>query len=279
MMAMKKKGNKSVLKKIRIEYFAKYYPYDKELANIVDIKQTSGLRKKEESHIFLKNPVVQNMHTYLVEYLLAFSCKWFNKNTFSVLDWGCGKCQVSYLLKKRNIDVISCDIENQQSDSAFGQYTPIADFAKITVIPLSHKYLLPFNNETFDIVLSFGVLEHVPDDRQSLMEINRILKPSGLFFCFWLPNKYSWSQNLIRLKGNYYHDRLYTKNGIKHLLEETNYSLNDYWYRDFLPFRKIPFGRKNFRIMENFDNWICRNTLLKYFASNIEFVASKKYIT
>jgi hypothetical protein len=111
------------------------------------------------------------------------------------------------------------------------------------------------------------------------MEINRVLKPKGLFFCFWLPGKYSWSQNLIRLKGNYYHDRLYNKKKVKYLLEETKFNLVDYWHRDFLPFRKIPFGRKNFRIMENFDNWLCWNTVLKYFASNIEFVSSKKCCT
>ncbi|MDR2796192.1 MAG: class I SAM-dependent methyltransferase [Spirochaetaceae bacterium] len=254
-------------KKLRRDYFSKYFPYDEELKKIIDAKQ-------QRSHDFLINPVVQNIHIYLVEYLLAFSCKWFNKNRFSVLDWGCGKCQVSYLLKKRNVNVISCDIEREHDDSAFGQDTPIADFANIDVTPLKHEYLLPFADETFDVVLSFGVLEHVSNDRQSLIEINRILKTGGLFFCFWLPCKYSPRQKLEQLK-THYHDKLY--NGkIKRLLEKTNYNILDYWYRDLLPFRRIPFGRKKFRIMENFDNWLCRNTLLRYFASNIEFVANKK---
>ena len=262
--------------KIRLEYFKKYFPYDEELANIVGIKQTSELKKREQSHDLVKKPMQQNMHIYLVEYLMAFSKKWFAKNNITVLDWGCGKCQVSYLLKKRGVEVYSCDVyTTKHVDSAFGQYTPIADFAKINVIPLEHDYILPFKNESFDVVLSFGVLEHVPNDKKSLMEINRILKQDGLFFCFWLPYKYSWRQNLERLQGNLYHDRLYNISKIKKLLNETGYNLIDYWYRDLLPFRGRLLGEKNFRTMENIDNWLCRNTILKHFASNIEFVAKK----
>lgn len=258
---------------MREEYFTKYFPYDYELAKIVDIKQISELKKNEQSNEFLKKPMWQNMHIYLVEYLLAFSREWFNKNDFSVLDWGCGKGQVSYFLKKRNADVASCDIEApDRGDSAFGQYVPIIDSCKIDVIPLRHEYILPFDNETFDVVLSFGVLEHVPNDKQSLGEINRILKPNGLFFCFWLPYKYSWKQLKEHLKGRNYHDRLYNINKVNHLLKETGFNLMDYWYRDLLPKRYAPtFYRK----IENLDNWFCANTFLKHFASNIEFVANK----
>lgn len=261
------------IKELRKDCFSGYFPYDEELAKIVDIKQTCELKKKEESHDFLKNPLVQNMHIYLVEYLLAFSNRWFNRNNFTILDWGCGKCQVSFLLRKKNIDVVSCDVETERGDSAFGQYTPIADFAGINVIPLKHEYIMPFMEESFDVVLSFGVLEHVLNDEQSLAEINRILKPNGLFFCFWLPYKYSWRQKLEHLKGIYYHDRLYDINKVRDLIDKTEFVLLDYWYRDLLPYRsKFSFYRK----LEKMDNWLCNNTFLKYFATNIEFVAAKK---
>jgi SAM-dependent methyltransferase len=259
--------------KIRLEYFKKYFPYDEELANIVGTKQTSEIKKREQSHDLVKKPMWQNMHIYLVEYLTAFSQKWFGKNNFTVLDWGCGKCQVSYFLKKRGVEVYSCDVyTTEHADSAFGQYTPIADFAKINVIPLKHDYILPFENESFDVVLSFGVLEHVPDDIKSLMEINRILKRDGLFFCFWLPYKYSWKQKREYLKGSHYHDRLYDKNKVNAMLKESKFDLLDYWYRDLFPKRfRVSFYRR----IENLDNWMCRNTIFKYFASNIEFVAKR----
>jgi SAM-dependent methyltransferase len=270
---MVKKNIRFNPKDIRLEYFAKYFPYDNELAYIVDIKQTSELKKIEQSHEFLKNPLTQNVYIYLVEYLLVFSRKWFEKTDCSILDWGSGKCQVSYLLKKRNIDVTSCDIENLESaSSSFGQYNPIANFAKINVVPLRHDYILPFPNEYFDVVLSFGVLEHVPYDKESLIEINRILKTKGLFFCFFLPYKYSWRNKIIHIKKDYYHDHLYDNNIVKQLLEDSRMNLIDSWYRDMLPL-KSKFS--DFRIIEKIDNWLCQNTILKNLASNMEFVASK----
>ena len=38
---------------------------------------------------------------------------------------------------------------------------------------------LPFADETFDLVTCFLVMPHVPDDSVALMELTRVLKPSG----------------------------------------------------------------------------------------------------
>ncbi len=47
---------------------------------------------------------------------------------------------------------------------------------------------LPFNDESFDLVVSLQVIEHIEDDHKYLQEIKRVLKPKGLFFCS-TPNK------------------------------------------------------------------------------------------
>ena len=164
----------------------------------MDIKSVKNIRKKSFSKIFnkdlklnellnnndnrfkhLRNPVFQNIYQYLINYLLNISNEWFNNKNFTILDWGCGYGYVSYLLKNLNQNVLSCDIATY--------YNPIIESANINVTELKHEYKLPYNDCEFDVFLSFGVLEHTKNNLLSLYEINRVLKPNGLFFCFFLP--------------------------------------------------------------------------------------------
>jgi ubiquinone/menaquinone biosynthesis C-methylase UbiE len=48
---------------------------------------------------------------------------------------------------------------------------------------------LPFESNSVDMVTAFEVLEHVPSEILALSEINRILKPKGLFL-ITVPNKW-----------------------------------------------------------------------------------------
>ena len=81
---------------------------------------------------------------------------------------------------------------------------------------------LPYEDESFDAVVSVGVLEHVRqfggNEIKSLKEIHRILKKDGLFLCFHFPNKYSWIEALARrIPSKHYHPYLFTKKDIYHL--------------------------------------------------------------
>ncbi|HEX2919503.1 MAG TPA: class I SAM-dependent methyltransferase [Edaphobacter sp.] len=190
-----------------------------------------------------------------------------------VLDWGCGKGQISKMMRDLGPHRIeSCDVQNR-ADSSFGQPTPIIDAFKISVTPLSHDVLLPYRDGEFDVVLSFGVLEHVAHDKESLREISRILKTGGLFFCFFLPGKLSWTQFVSRLRGDNYHDRLYTRDSVHRLLGETGFNIQDFWYRQILPKNTINYPA--YRAFEHLDLAITQYTPLRYFATNIEFVAVK----
>jgi SAM-dependent methyltransferase len=179
-------------------------------------------------------------------------------------------------LRKLGFKVVSCDIERDADDSAFGQETPIIAAENIDVIPLKDTVKLPFEPESFDIVLSMGVLEHVANDLESLREIHRILKPGGLFFCFFLPFVGSWTQYVMRFRGDNYHDRLYTKWKISSLLKETGFVLQDFWHRQLLPKNSVRYPA--YRTFESADQALVRFTPLKYLATNIEFVASKSNV-
>jgi len=256
-------------KKLRKYLFNKEFMLDEFLVQNLDAEN--------KDFKFLRNPVVQNIYNYQINYVLKFSEEWFKKESFDILDWGCGKGYVSYLLKnKQNINLKSCDVANTGSTSAFIVNSPILSLAHINVIELKHDYILPFENSAFDVVLSFGVLEHTSNNIESLKEIHRILKPDGLFFCFYLPYKLSYTQNIQHLRGRWYHKILYWKSDVKKLLQMSNFTLLDIWHRAFLP--KVSFSPPHYHKIEKFDNLLCNYTILKYFATNIEFVATKQSV-
>jgi 2-polyprenyl-3-methyl-5-hydroxy-6-metoxy-1,4-benzoquinol methylase len=255
---------KNEIRRIRKLAFSKKHSFDTELVSLVN-------GNKEFS--FLKNPVVQNIFKYQIDYLCSFSKKWFNHTDVKILDWGCGKGQISYWLKKLNESVTSCDVANSGKTSAFGTNRQLIENANIAVTELKHEYILPFDNSSFDVALSFGVLEHVPNDLESLKEISRILKPNGLFFCFYLPYKLSYTQNIQHIRGNFYHNKLYGEKTVRQLLEKSSLELMDIWHRALLP--KTSLTPPFFHIVERMDNWLCNYSLLKYFATNMEFVAKK----
>ncbi|WP_414623382.1 class I SAM-dependent methyltransferase [Calothrix sp. CCY 0018] len=251
---------------LRRSYFQKPHPFN---------QQIFDLTLDAQSHAFLRNPACQNIYLYLINYVKVFSEYWFKKALceLKTLDWGCGKGHISYLMGEMGAEITSCDVRGD-SDSSFGQNTPIIEKASINVVPLEHPYILPFKDASFDIVLSFGVLEHVPNHLESLQEINRILKPSGLIFCFFLPYNFSWTQRLAHLRGDFYHDRLYSKKMVKELLEQSKFELLDIWHRQLLPKNSISYG--NYHTFEFIDQWLTERTPLKYTATNIEFVACKR---
>jgi SAM-dependent methyltransferase len=260
-------GMDGAIQKIRKRILSERVPLDEDLLKIVDAFP---------SHSFLKNPAGQNIYLYLTRYVKVLTEYYFDKSIdkVNILDWGCGKGHVTFLLRRFGAKLHSCDIKSDAEDSSFGQETPIIVNGNIDVDPLEHEYILPYKNGTMDVVLSFGVLEHVSYDYQSLLDINRILCNRGLFFCFNLPYRFAWTQNLSHAGGNYYHDRLYHKRQVKELLENSGFDLLDMWHRQLFPKNSIRYPQ--YHLFERVDQFFTEHTLLKYIATNIEFVASKR---
>lgn len=188
-----------------------------------------------------------------------------------VLDWGTGKGHVSYLLRQHGFEVVSCDVCSEELDSAFKQDAPILREQGLAVVPLEHPWQLPFTSGGFDLVVSFGVLEHVPHEHESLQEIARVLKPDGLFFFCFLPYWLSWTQRLARILGDRYHPRLYDVRGVGNMLARAGLKLSDAWHAQLLPKNVLPYSPTIERLDRLLTDW----TPMKYLATNLEGFAER----
>jgi SAM-dependent methyltransferase len=252
---------------LRKNIFSTDWPLDEEIRDIA---------RSLPSHHFLANPSGQYSYVYLTRFVKAFSEEHFDRpfSQLKILDWGCGKGHVTKMIRDlgpKQVD--SCDILSAGKDSTFGQEVPIITTYNIQVKPLAHEYLLPYESGTFDVLLSVGVLEHVSNERASLSEIARVLKPEGLFFCFFLPTRFSWTQQVSRWRGDGYHDRLYTAGHISEMLHRSGLQPLDIWYRQLLPKNSVRYP--GFRFFEKLDRLMTEKTPLRYLATNVEFVSVK----
>jgi 2-polyprenyl-3-methyl-5-hydroxy-6-metoxy-1,4-benzoquinol methylase len=254
-------------RRLRRKVFSQNWALDEEIREVAAGYPT---------HQFLVNPAALYTSVYLTRYVKAFSEEHFgcSFSEISVLDWGCGKGHISKLISDLGPkQLASCDILSDRADSSFGQDAPIIDRFGIQVTPLQHEYILPYDSESVHVLLSVGVLEHVSNERASLAEISRVLKPRGVFFCFFLPARLSWTQQISRWRGDNYHDRLYTKKRVRRMLQSTGMEVLDIWYRQMLPKNSVRYP--NFRLFERMDQYLTERTLLRYFATNLEFVSTR----
>lgn len=144
-----------------------------------------------------------------------------------VLDWGCGLGQMTYLLKNRGFNVVSYDIASTKD--TLPDISLCRNIQRITNI---EPTLLPFPDQSFDAVLSCGVLEHVDEmsspgnEAKSLQEINRVLKPTGKLLIYQLPQRKSWQEAIVRmLKLGYAHPKRYSGQEITRILKLQNFEV------------------------------------------------------
>jgi ubiquinone/menaquinone biosynthesis C-methylase UbiE len=93
------------------------------------------------------------------------------------LDVGCG---AGYSLMRASLD-LNCEVEGIDADpGAHGVGRFLKELVKSPEIKQGFAENLPYENESFDVVYSSHVLEHVNNEAKSLTEMKRVLKKDGV---------------------------------------------------------------------------------------------------
>lgn len=105
------------------------------------------------------------------------------KRNDKILEIGCGIGSIVSELSKEGHDITGTDISGEAISYGLKKYGDI----KLEVQAAEE---IQFEGETFDVVLSFDLFEHIAASDKHLREVSRILRPGG-YYLFQTPNKYS----------------------------------------------------------------------------------------
>jgi ubiquinone/menaquinone biosynthesis C-methylase UbiE len=109
----------------------------------------------------------------------------------AVLDFGCGEGRMVYALRKLGYRAFGTDIAPPSGDAERLIRADRLCRPREQPLRLIHAedYKIPFDNESFDFVVSWDVMEHVQHHAEALSEINRVLKRGGRSLHFF-PSRY-----------------------------------------------------------------------------------------
>ena len=98
-----------------------------------------------------------------------------------ILEVGCGSGALSrHIAEKYSLNVTGTDIDQDQIELAQQNSGNLPNIRFLVTDATN----LPFQDNEFDIVLSFGVMHHISNWLDAFEEINRVLRHGG-YFIYW----------------------------------------------------------------------------------------------
>jgi ubiquinone/menaquinone biosynthesis C-methylase UbiE len=148
-----------------------------------------------------------------------------------VLDLGCGEGRhVISAYVEADVHSVGVDLSLQDLQLTREKFSPFREpdnEARSFGLASASALQLPFADNTFDKVICSEVLEHIPDYRAALGEIERVLKPGGLF-CASVPRR--WPEKICwALSDAYYkvpggHLRIFRSRELRAEIEQLGFN-------------------------------------------------------
>lgn len=191
-----------------------------------------------------------------------------------LLDWGALYGQMTFLLRRRGIEAVPFDVEENRLERTLLRDTDVAYHYT------SHLTRLPFTTGSFDAVLSSGTLEHVAYPDRSLMELVRVLRPGGHLFIYNLPNRLSWTEFLARRLGSG-HERLYRPSEVISWLQRNGVAVVSHRAENVFPLtlsalRHRSLGLRFTPVLEEVDWRLANLQPLALVATNLTFIGVRQ---
>lgn len=162
-----------------------------------------------------------------------------------VLDLGCGEGRhviSAYLeadVHSFGVDLSLDDL--QTTRDKFADFEQPDNRNKSFGLSSANALALPFADDTFDKIICSEVLEHIPDYQGALGEIERVLKPGGLF-CASVPRR--WPEKICWALSEAYHNvpgghlRIFRSSELRSEIEELGF---DHYHRHWAHALHAPF--------------------------------------
>jgi len=155
--------------------------------------------------------------------IIEFIVRHLNGDIKRILETGCGTGRICFALASIYPDsqVIGTDISQHSIDLCNKARTQ--NNASNVTFEKMDIYDLKFPNDTFDLAISEGVLQHIPNDLQGLKEMVRVTKKNGIVFAS-VVNLMCIPHTIYKfIKGKryeHYPEKSYTHKSIRKLFED-----------------------------------------------------------
>ncbi|MEZ5570687.1 MAG: class I SAM-dependent methyltransferase [Halioglobus sp.] len=180
-----------------------------------------------------------------------------------VLDLGCGEGRhVISAYVEANVHSIGVDLSLNDlkiTRERFANFAEPDNDAKSFGLSSASALELPFADNTFDKVICSEVLEHIPDYGTALREIERVLKPGGLF-CASVPRR--WPEKICwALSEDYHlvpggHLRIFRSDELRKEIEYLGFT---HYYRHWAHALHVPFWWLKCLFWQSRDtNWLVK---------------------